>query len=912
MPLPSKIFTYYNACLLADQRGSLLSNVFSKKFEQKFFLGSKEVLLTQEMPWYPLPEAYGQETAAQAQLYQRERDLVYGNFFLTGELADVSKLCAPLVLFPACIEEREDGWQFSLKAEHNALNTQLLQQVVEEESLKKLISLWPPTYQEEDVIKLARSIEKLAPEIDCSALYTYPAIASEKEVKKAYRSGGQLKIIPAAMLALVARNTRGNAVSAELQALADAQNYSKPLQYLFENEPAAEKGQIHLINSVSVLSDAQKQALRNAANYPVSQITGPPGTGKSFTLANSAISQLALKRSVLVVAKTDEAADVLHRMIESLTPELEVAIRAGKNYKTQLKVKFRDMLAGVNHIKAHRRELDVYALEKGLHKINGRLFNAKEKVRSELESHERWGAALTDAEQSGKLLAKLKSWFLFSLNEYGHTPELWEKTKELEELSEQQRKLSIQQIQAEYLEGLITLLELNRKQVSAFYSALRARRSGEQQQHLEAIDFKIALKALPIWVVTARDVAELLPLQANLFDLVLIDEASQMDIATSLPLLQRGRRVAIAGDPMQLRHVSFLSAADQQRFARQLKLSLPAQSLDYANTSLLDLVMYQIQHQEQVVMLDEHFRSHPQIIAFSNKNFYQGKLNIMKERPAGSPETAGGLRFIQVEGKDSNRTNAKELQAILKRITELASQEKDLPAEACSTVGILSPFRNQADFILKEISASPAAQFIQRHSLQVGTPYSFQGEEKDVMYLSLVLDNDSHPTAWRYAATPNVLNVGITRAKHTQEVFYSFNEGINTSLLQQYLKTDLEIKGYDKKSSWQQNQYDEFTQSVAHQLEVHNLPVFVAHRQAGVEVDILIQYKEKLYGIDLIGYPGATAGVLSTSELERLKRIGIAVFPLPYVTWKMNRTACMLELFKFIGRRKPSNLKLGN
>ena len=75
------------------------------------------------------------------------------------------------------------------------------------------------------------------------------------------------------------------------------------------------------------------------------------------------------------------------------------------------------------------------------------------------------------------------------------------------------------------------------------------------------------------------------------FDLVIIDEATQCDIASSLPILQRGKAAVIVGDPKQLKHISFLSTKQQQYLIQENQLDkLPFQQLDYRNKSILDLV----------------------------------------------------------------------------------------------------------------------------------------------------------------------------------------------------------------------------------------------------------------------------------------------------------------------------------
>ena len=71
------------------------------------------------------------------------------------------------------------------------------------------------------------------------------------------------------------------------------------------------------------------------------------------------------------------------------------------------------------------------------------------------------------------------------------------------------------------------------------------------------------------------DAASILPLQRDMFDLVIIDESTQCDIASSFPVLQRGKRAVVVGDPKQLRHLSFLPRERQEAIADRYSLSAP-------------------------------------------------------------------------------------------------------------------------------------------------------------------------------------------------------------------------------------------------------------------------------------------------------------------------------------------------
>jgi len=264
-------------------------------------------------------------------------------------------------------------------------------------------------------------------------------------------------------------------------------------------------------------------------------------------------------------------------------------------------------------------------------------------------------------------------------------------------------------------------------------------------------------------------------MEKELFDLVIIDEASQCDIASAMSALQRARRAVITGEPKQLRHVSFLPVARQKEFGERHGLNEEALSrFDFRNVSLVDLASDMIEDQDAVVFLNEHFRSRPEIIGFSNREFYADRLAIMTghrevDRHGGEANT----RF-QVEGQRSESgVNEIEIDSILEQLDDLTGDGKPM-----LSIGILSPFCAQVDAVMKRLKASPRLnEWISRNVLLVGTAHSFQGEERDVMFLSLALDDQSPSASFRFMEKEDVFNVAITRARIENRIFCSFGTG---------------------------------------------------------------------------------------------------------------------------------------
>ncbi len=163
--------------------------------------------------------------------------------------------------------------------------------------------------------------------------------------------------------------------------------------------------------------------------------------------------------------------------------------------------------------------------------------------------------------------------------------------------------------------------------------------------------FPVISAFLPAWAVTNLAARGSLPMLPGFFDLLIIDEASQCDIASVLPLLFRCKRTVILGDPKQLRHVTKVPKGIDQALMSEHGVLERAPRWSYVSNSLYDLASTL----SQPVTLRDHFRSHADIIGFSNSHpdFYAGQLRIVTrydrlKRPD-PPDPA--IRWVPVTGR---------------------------------------------------------------------------------------------------------------------------------------------------------------------------------------------------------------------------------------------------------------------
>lgn len=264
--------------------------------------------------------------------------------------------------------------------------------------------------------------------------------------------------------------------------------------------------------------------------------------------------------------------------------------------------------------------------------------------------------------------------------------------------------------------------------------------------------------------VTSLSIKSAFPRKENLFDLLVIDEASQCDVASALPLLLRAKQVVVIGDPMQLRHISKIEPEEELAIKRHLNLS-GAVHLKYADESLWNYARNWLPWCEnsRPCMLQKHYRCHPDIIGYSNEMFYGrlifGGVDVCTANRAAPSLPQSGIIWNDVIGRqvnDSVNVNPQEVDEAVRVAIGYARENGNL------TIGIVTPFVDQA----KKIESRIPAEF--RGRIVADTVHRFQGDEKDVMIYSLMVTDNSPDSKikWIDYKVPNLVNVAVTRAKY--------------------------------------------------------------------------------------------------------------------------------------------------
>lgn len=241
-----------------------------------------------------------------------------------------------------------------------------------------------------------------------------------------------------------------------------------------------------------------------------------------------------------------------------------------------------------------------------------------------------------------------------------------------------------------------------------------------------------AAQAVPCWILPEWRVAEQLPAELGVFDLVIIDEASQSDI-TALPAILRGTKVLIVGDDKQ---VSPTPIGIEDRKIVQLRTTflsnIPfADQMDPA-TSLYELAG--MIYPGRAIILQEHFRCVEPIISFSSR-FYPKPLIPLRLATASERLDPPLIDIYVPFGRKVRDVNDAEVDVIVAEITKIVGD----PAFEGRSIGVISLIGNtQSNRIYTRLITELGADTIENHRIMCGNAATFQGQERDIVFLSMV------------------------------------------------------------------------------------------------------------------------------------------------------------------------------
>lgn len=281
--------------------------------------------------------------------------------------------------------------------------------------------------------------------------------------------------------------------------------------------------------------------------------------------------------------------------------------------------------------------------------------------------------------------------------------------------------------------------------------------------------------SVPAWIMPINKALESLNPKENKFDIIIVDEASQSDIS-ALAIMYLGKKIVIVGDNEQVSPLSVGLNIDRMNalLTMYIKDVIPNSHLYDLKTSLYDIALTTF----NPIMLKEHFRCVPQIINYSNRLSYNFKIKPLRDESTVVQKPATVVYRVEGERKP-NKTNPKEAIAITALILSCINQ----PEYNCASFGVISLLGDeQAVLIDKFLREKISPIEYENRSILCGNASHFQGDERDVIFLSLVDSNSGdsilrRTTEGTEGALKKRYNVAVSRARNQIWVVHSLDVG---------------------------------------------------------------------------------------------------------------------------------------
>ncbi|MGE0878659.1 MAG: AAA domain-containing protein [Acidimicrobiia bacterium] len=277
---------------------------------------------------------------------------------------------------------------------------------------------------------------------------------------------------------------------------------------------------------------------------------------------------------------------------------------------------------------------------------------------------------------------------------------------------------------------------------------------------------KVGAEAVPVWIMTVdRALANFRPAEVPPFDVLIVDEASQLGLE-SIALLTLANRAIIVGDDMQTspEHVGVDQQAHFDLMEAHLRDIPRFRTLFNINSSLYDIAFQTFTGQ---ITLREHFRCLPNIIGFSNVNFYDGMIAPLRDRPPSRGWRQTLSTFVD-GGIRSGDLNRDEVSEVVRIVSQMCSD----PTYDGMTIGVISLLGlKQSAEIQRELLDSIGVEEMRKRNIRCGDPSNFQGDERDVIVATMVVGFD--PELGKTVVRPLTslpdqrrVNVAVSRAKN--------------------------------------------------------------------------------------------------------------------------------------------------
>jgi len=355
-----------------------------------------------------------------------------------------------------------------------------------------------------------------------------------------------------------------------------------------------------------------------------------------------------------------------------------------------------------------------------------------------------------------------------------------------------------------------------------------------------------ALKAAPVWMTNAHQ-PQSFPMAPGVFDILIIDEASQCTLTNILPLIYRAKSLAVIGDRDQLPAIFAINTRKEKALAAKHDI------LDYPKFGHNDTTMFNLGldfvpgGRKNMLQLVEHYRSHPLIIGFSNLYIYQMRLSLRRETIRADKNLSSGVFGLNVRGEcvrgKTSWINQKEAEEVCSIIEGIRNND----ALMNKSIGVVTPFAGQKGEIRNKLETKG----LLTHDTLVDTVDAFQGSERDIMIFSPVISRGMTPGAAAWSDSSQRINVALTRARDLLIVVGDFEYCRRQDKILGRLIDYVETVTTLRDTSMEELELFSLMLMEGNELKItrNNLPR-IHQRVGAIEVDFILRNPEK--GINVV------------------------------------------------------------
>lgn len=430
-------------------------------------------------------------------------------------------------------------------------------------------------------------------------------------------------------------------------------------------------------------------------------------------------------------------------------------------------------------------------------------------------------------------------------------------------------------------------------------------------------------EAVPAWVMPLHRVWDTVDPAPGIFDVIIVDEASQCGVE-ALPLFYLGKKIVIVGDDKQISPDAVGLPRDSvHRLMEEFIYDFHFKSSFDIESSLFD--HGKLRYGTRRIALREHFRCMPEIIRFSNDLCYSDTPLIPLRQygryrlpPLEHVFVRGGYR----EGSNNRTINRPEAEAIVERIAEMCGDSR----YDGKTMGVVVlQGEAQAALIENQLLERLGAEEMERRRLVCGNPYSFQGDERDIMFLSLVAASNERIGPLTKAADERRFNVAASRARDMMVLFHSVTSNdLSASCLRKKLLEFFEnmrsqqIAGIDREELERRAAHDNrgvvkppppfdswFEVDVALELLRKDFVVLAQHEVAGKRIDLVVEGEQARLAVECDGdhWHGADRYEEDMQRQRQLERCGWEFFRVRESAFYANKESALAGLWQALEER---------